>query len=279
MKKILFSVLLCAASRSSARAAAPMSVPSGPDALIVRAVAWDASSKPGSDKEWNARAAAEIASAVKAGADVVVFPESLSKERSFEPDLPALKDAAKGSLVVIGNSPHREPDGTVFSRAYILAGGAWQAMDKLDPTPAERAQKPPVLAGMRLILFRYRGGLVAALPSFSIQKTEYAAALKKRGVNLVLVSAPAEDEEGAARLARCASARAVEIGAAVVVAPPSPVAPALYLPAQKGFDLKPATPAGRDFRVPWKRLLDLRVIPRNEASPFLEPAAPFQTEI
>ena len=96
----------------------------------------------------------------------------------------------------------------------------------------------------------------------------------------MLLSAPAEDDEGRARLERVASGRAVELGAAVVIAPPVG-APMLFLPAQKGFDLKPNAPAGRDIRVPWKKLLELRSPAPDslEQRPFFEPVSGYQVEI
>ena len=283
MRKNPFFSLLCAALVMPAAAAGTAKTPPVPEALTVRAVAWDYAWKPATEKEWGARVVSEIAAAAKDGADIVVFPEQFSQGRNLDGILADAKIAAGSDrLVVLGNTPHLDSgSGNTVSRAYILSSGAWQEMDKLDPTPAERDQKPPVKPGMRLPLFRFRGAVVAVLPAASILKPEIAASLKKRAVQLVLVSAPAEDEEGAARVARAASARAVELGAAVLVAPPSSAAPALYLPAQKGFDLKPQTPSGRDFRLPWKKLLDLRALPgaKGETRPFLEPAPYYQIEI
>lgn len=275
MRILIFAALLCALPPVSARAEIP-------ETLIVRAVSWDRSLKSATDKDWSARVLAEISAAAKAGADAVVFPEGFSEGR----DVPGVLDAAKAAagedrLVVLGYAPHRNPGEDFASgRAYILSGGTWQIMDKLDPTPAERAAKTPLKPGVRLPLFRFRGGTVSVLSASSMAKPEIAASLKKRGVQLALVAAPSEDEEGAARLSRCAAARAVELGAAVVIAPPSPAAPALHLPAQKGFGLKPQAPAGRDFRIPWKKLLDLRVVPEGspEPRPFLE-STHYQVEI
>lgn len=275
MRKSLYAFLILAAAGRPAFAAAPATV-------TVRAVAWDSAWKPASDLEWSARVVAAVAAAAKDGADVVVFPERFSGGRALDGVLEGVRAAAgEDRLVVLGNAPHRNPgDDFVFSRAYVLSGGAWQIMDKLDPTPAERAAVPPVRPGMRLPLFRFRGGTVAVLAGSSIAKSEIAASLKKRAVQLVVVTAPAEDAEGAARLARSASARAVELGAAVVTVPPSPAEPAAHLPAQKGFDLSPRAPKGRDFVLPWKKLLDLRVVPEGstEPRPFLE-AAHYQVEI
>lgn len=274
MRKIYFfgSLFLAAAA-----AAAPAK---SAGELLVRAVAWDGSFKPATDKEFAERVAAVVAAAAKDGADAVVFPEGFSKDRGLEVVLDGVKDAAGADrFVVLGGAPVIDPaSGKAFSRTYILSGGSWQRMDKLDPTAAERALKTPVSPGGRLLLFRFRGAVVAALAASSIEKPEIAASLKKRAVQLVLVSAPARDAEGEERLARCASARAAELGAAVVTAPASGK-PALYLPAQKGFD-KPRPPAGRDFRLPWKKLLDLRASPdAADEAPYLEPAPYYQIEI
>jgi len=276
MRNSLFFVVLAALS---ARAAdAPAKAAAVPEKVSVRAVAWDYSWSPVTEKEFNARVVLAVASAVKDGVDVIVFPEGFSKGRSLESALTDVQAAAGAErFVVLGNAPFME-GGKSVSRAYILNGGSWQVMDKLDPTPAERAAG--VTPGNRLPLFRFRGAVVAALPAHSIQKPEIGAALKKRAVQLVLVSAPPQDEAATVRVARCAAARAAELGGAVVVATPSAEAPALYLPIQKGFDLKPAKPAGRDLSIPWKKLLDLRASPDASAeAPYLDPAPYFQTEI
>lgn len=275
MRNPIFATLIVLLAAVAARAAIP-------EALTVRAVSWDASAKASSDKDWRDRVVAEVSAAAKAGADAVVFPEGFSDGRDVPGVLDAVKAAAgQDRLVVLGYAPHRNPgEDFAYGRAYILSGGTWQIMDKLDPTPGERAAKTPLKPGVRLPLFRFRGGTVSVLSASSLAKPEIAASLKKRGVQLVLVAAPAEDEEGAARLSRAAAARAVELGAAVVTAPPSSAAPTLHLPAQKGFSLKPQAPQGRDFRVPWKKLLDLRVVPEGstEPRPFLE-STHYQVEI
>jgi hypothetical protein len=275
MRNLIYPALLCAFAAGSARAAIP-------ETLTVRAVAWDDPRGSEAENGWGARVVQAVAAAAKDGADVVVFPEGFAAGRDLKLVLDGAKAAAgEDRLVVFGSAAHRNPgEDFTYGRAYILSGGAWQIMDKLDPTPAERARKPSMKPGLRLPLFRFRGGTVAVLAASSIAKTEIAASLKKRGVQLVLVSAPAEDEEGAARLSRSAAARAVELGAAVVTAPPSPAPPVLHLPAQKGFDLKPQVPAGRDFRLPWKKLLDLHAPAggATEPRPFLETSR-YQVEI
>ena len=106
--------------------------------------------------------------------------------------------------------------------------------------------------------------------------------MKKRGVSLILSPSVAEDEADAARVLRSASGRAVELGAAVIVA--APAGSTLFLPAQKGLEAAAGDAEGRGGTwthvLPWKKLLDLRVPPKKpEARPFLEPSSLHQTEI
>lgn len=276
MRNSIYFVLLCAVSAS---AAAPKIEPV-PETVTVRAVAWDGNWRPAGEQEWVDRVVSEVASAAKAGAEIIVFPEGFARGRSVDAALEPVKAAAgKARLVILAGAPHRE-GGNDVSRARFLSGGSWQWIDALDLTPAERAQKPPLKPGMRLPLLRFRGAVVAALPAYSLLKPEIAASLKKRGVSLVLVSAPADDELGRARLLRVAAGRAVELGAAVLIAAPASEPPSLHLPVQKGFDLKAPVPSGPDFLVPWKKLLDLRAKPdASEPRPFLDPSPYYQVEI
>ncbi|UPT74877.1 MAG: hypothetical protein M0D55_03960 [Elusimicrobiota bacterium] len=259
-------------------AAAAPAAPKPAEWLVVRAADWDSSWKPKADREWAEKLVAVVSAAAKDGVDALVFAEGFSAGRCPEDLLPSLKGAAgPDMLVALGVMPCKEK-GSAVARTWVYSSGGWAAFDKIDPTPAERAAKPPVKPGTRLVLFRWRGGLASVLPSYSAQKPELAAALKKRGVSLLLVPVPAEDDDGWRRVTRAASARAVELGAAVVLVPPS-APPTLYLPAQKGFE--PALAAGaRDVRVPWRRLLELRSPPAGstEARPFLDPATYYQVE-
>ena len=278
MRKIIFSGSLFAALCGARAAGAPVPAPT----LNLRFAAHDRAAKSGTEPEWIAAIAAEVSAAVKDGADALVFPAGFSAGRRIDAALAAAKAAAgPDRLIVFGHAPHRDPgEEYATSRAYVYTGGEWAALDGLDPTPAERAAKPPVRAGQRLILFRFRGGLAAVLPGYSIEKPEIAVSLKKRGVQLVIVCATSEDELGRARLERTASARAVELGAAVVISYPSD-GPIVSLPAQTGFELKPTSSPGRDVRIPWKNLLDLRSPPAGatEARPFLDPSPYYQVEI
>jgi predicted amidohydrolase len=212
--------------------------------------------------------------------------------------LPAVKEVAKRSmLVALGSYWHREPGWKhAFNRAPVLIDGTWHFADKLHPTPVELIGYPPltIKPGGRLPLFPFRGGTATVVICFSLEMPEVSAALKKEGVQLVLGPSATEDEDGVARVLRASSARAVELGAAVLVAPllgaqgewKNLGSAALYLPAQKGIDHRPQESVRRkdgiahdDFVIPWKALIDLRQQPaeKPETRPFLDLDTPFRT--
>jgi predicted amidohydrolase len=281
MRNSLFSVVLLLPLVAAAKPPKPV------ETVVVRAVAWDASWKPAGPAEWVERAAAAVAAAVKGGADIVVFPEGFtaglgsaeSATRTVEDSLyPALKTAAGKSSVVLG-AYARSVAGDASYRVAVLDGGAWGWFDKNDLTPAETAALPGVKPGFRLPLFKRAGGLWGVIPGYTLQKTEAMSQVKRRGLQLIVSPASAGDANGATRVLRVATSRAVELGAAVVVA--APAGSTMYLPAQDGFEAPPEGAA--EHRVPWRKLLELREratpAAKSEARPFLDPTSLHQIEL
>jgi predicted amidohydrolase len=282
--------------------------------LKARLISWDVGFHPATEGEWIERVAAEVRAAASAGVDVLVFPEWFTAglgpyapegERQAEfitrqargALLPAVREAAgRRMLVALGTYWHQEAGwGHAFNRAPVLVEGAWHFVDKLHPTPGELLEEPPIRPGEALPVFRFRGGVAAVVICFSLEMPEVAAALKREGVQLVLGPSATEDEEGVARVPRTSSARAVELGAAVLVAPlvgrqgdwKNRGSAALYLPAQKGIDHRPQEGPRRergiahdDFTIPWRALLGLRRQDEKkpETRPFLAPGGAFRTE-
>ncbi|MBN9118569.1 MAG: hypothetical protein J0I06_05310 [Planctomycetes bacterium] len=287
--------------------------PAAVGTLKARVVSWDVGFRPATETEWVARVVAEVRDAAAAGVDGLLFPELFAAglapyappsdrpcefvtRRMHAAVLPAVKAAAAPTMLVcLGSYAHQEPGWPhAFNRAPVLLGGVWHFADKIHPTQGERIEDPPIRAGEVLPVFRFRGGNVAVAVCFSLEMPEVSAALKKEGVHLVLGPTATEDEDGVARILRSASARAVELGAAVLVAPllgqqddwKNVGAAALYLPAQKGIDHRPQESARRahgiardDFVIPWQALLDLRRQPvgKPETRPFLA-EHPFRVE-
>jgi len=295
----------------SAARAAPVPAPV---TLKARLVSWDVGWKPPTEAAWIARVVSEVQAAGKDGMDVLVFPELFAwglapyappgtrpaefvTQRLRAALLPAVQAAAPVELlVVLGTYPHQEPGWSyVYNRAAVLLGGGWRFADKLDPTQSEAGEDPAVRPGAKLPLFAFRGGTAAVLTCFSLEKPEVAVALKKAGVQLVLGPAATMDGDGVARILRSASARAVELGAAVLVAPllgeqagwKNQGSAALFLPAQHGIDARPQVSALRtfglhrdDFAIPYRALLALRQQSEKspETRPFLAPTPEFSVE-
>lgn len=286
-----------------------------PGRLKARVVVWDIGFRPPTQEAWISRLEGEVRDALGAGVDVLLFPELIGwglapyhKEEAGRPAehvtrawqgevLPRLGRLLAGSrtLVALGSYPHLEPGWKeAFNRASVWHSGAWRSVDKLDPTQGETLEDPPIRAGGALPLFAFRGGTAAVAVCYSVEKPELAARLKAEGVQLLLAPSATEDELGAARVLRSASARAVELGAAVLVAPLAGEvdgwknlgSAALYLPAQKGVGAgvqeRPRRSRGihrEDFTIPWTALLGLRTQgEKPETRPFLAPSPEFRLE-
>jgi predicted amidohydrolase len=284
----------------------------GPGTLAARVISWDVGFRPETEAEWTARVVFEVTDARADHIDILLFPELFAAgltpyagterpcefvtRRMRDAVLPQVRAAAgPDMLVALGSYAHQEPTWPhALNRAPLLLNGEWQFADKIHPTQGESVEDPPIKPGEVLPVFRYRDAHVAVLVCFSLEMPEVAAALKKEGVRIVLAPTATADEHGVARILRTASARAVELGAAVLVAPlvgrqgdwANVGSAALYLPAQKDIDHRPQESERRsagiardDFVIPWSALGALRTQPAGppETRPFLADR-PFRVE-
>lgn len=163
------------------------------------------------------------------GADMVLFPEYLwmgleplvgggvagVAEVFWSKLWPGVQSrlCRPGKAVVLGTVPWQDADGTWRNRAPILADGRVLFQDKLCLTPWEDAFQP----GTDLYIWELGGLKLAVLICLDIEIPELAAMLRGAGVDLLLVPSATETLMGVERIGRCASARAVELGCAVVV--------------------------------------------------------------
>lgn len=201
------------------------------------------------------------------GADIVLFPEFCwvglapfvrgadrlrEVSRLFWSELlPAIRSrlAQPDKAAVLGTAPFwDEARGGLLNRAPILCGDRLIHQDKLHLTPWESA----FAAGDTVTLWRFRGITVAVLICLDVEVPEIAASLRGRGVHLILVPSATETEMGTERIARCASARSVELGCWVGVAHLTGAAPSdlidqnvgrlgFYRPSQADFAASPRT--------------------------------------
>ena len=223
----------------------------------------------------------------ESGADIVLFPEYTWAALNAQPEgvavdfqqrvLPQLQQrlTRKGKLAVLGSSLIREEStGKLRNRAPIMADGEWLAQDKLFMTPWESAFQ----GGSELRVFTFQGLRIAVIICLDIEVPELSVLLRGQGIDLILVPSATETILGVERVTRCASARAVELGCAVVVSPlvgkcESELVDenlgklACYLPAQRVFkrDERCRESAvysggfhGERFTVPLERLASMR---------------------
>lgn len=196
------------------------------------------------------------------GVDIVLLPEYLwaALEPLLPPDadmediakvvwvdlMPKLRQrlCQKGKHAILGTAPYLDPASRhLYNRALIFSDGRVLHQDKLFLTPWEHEFR----AGRELFVFEMSGLRVAVIICLDIEVPELSARLRGLNIDLLLVPSATETLYGSERVTRCASARAIELGCAVVVCPlvgkcdSSMVNVnlgriAMYLPALKAFE-------------------------------------------
>lgn len=271
----------------------------------IAGVSFSLSDPPESLAAWKQQLFDEISALRKQGASLIVFPElflmGLSAycessspegelqavaaciERELLPEIKAAF-AAPDFCLVLGSGP-RQKGTRIFNTAFILCEEQWIFQDKIHLTPWETEFTP----GEELQLFSFRGLRTALLICFDIEHPGLSLLLKNEGLELLLVPSATSDLNGNQRVNRCASARSIELGAAVLTVPligagkselvdHSEGRQGFFLPAQAAF----ATPvlqesfsayASREtvrasFVCPAQRLQELKQ-PSSETKPFL----------
>ncbi len=214
------------------------------------------------------------------GADIVLLPEYLwaalepllAKDADMEDiarvvwvDLmPRLKQrlSRKGKHAIIGTAPYVDPATKhIYNRAIIFSDGRLLHQDKLFLTPWEHEFR----AGKELYVFEMSGLRVAVIICLDIEVPELSSRLRGLNIDLLLVPSATETLYGSERVTRCASARAIELGCAVLVCPlvgkcDSSMVNlnlgrlAMYLPAQQVFDAYDRTEDSRLVHQGWHAL-------------------------
>lgn len=133
--------------------------------------------------------------------DVILFPEYLLE--LFKPQFSVLSQ----SLVVFGSKIEGNKN-----QAVLSYGGNQYKVPKICLTPWEESLDP----GDGVSVFEYKGVRIALVICFDIEQPYLVDSLKKLNLDLLLVPAATESALGYERVSRCASARSVELGCAVV---------------------------------------------------------------
>jgi predicted amidohydrolase len=266
---------------------------------------------PGISASSPAAYAAAVAEVVETawdeGADIVLLPEFtwLGLEPLVEPKelrrvaevfwselMPTLQPLLHRpeKAVVLGTAPFWDAEhGELRNRAPILVEGVLSFQDKLHLTPWEDAFAP----GKALRVWEFGGVRFAVVICLDIEIPEISVKLRGRGVDVILVPSATETILGVERVDRCASARAVELGAIVGVSHLTGAAQsslidenvgrtAAYYPSQASFRDEPRWNEGevidrgiqKQRLVIDKRALDVMRRMRQETNPSLLTSLP-----
>jgi predicted amidohydrolase len=125
-----------------------------------------------------------------------------------------LAQEKKPFLLVLGTAP-RQQQGKFFNSAPILMNKKFIVQDKIYLTPWEKT----FTSGKKLHCFSFQKLNVVVPICYDIEHPYYAEQLKQAQVDLLLVPSATETRLGNERVLRCASARGVELGCAVVSVP------------------------------------------------------------
>lgn len=203
-----------------------------------------------------------------------IFPEVMNLSKSYD------------ALICAGTAPNLHRDSGKFrNRAILAASGKSIESYKRCLTPWETDFE----AGPQACMFEWKNFKFANLICFDVEFPEIAAELKRFSPHFVLVPTATAEMMGVERIARCASARAVELGAIVVVSSlvgtdePNPLVAenigkcAFYFPAQEVFQnqqtlVSPVYIQG-DYSLPFTVDLDQMIKVKrmdSETKPFLK---------
>lgn len=120
-----------------------------------------------------------------------------------------------GKCAVLGTAPWINPvSGNLFNRSPIISESAAIFQDKLCLTPWESQ----FTCGSSIETWRFQNWRFAVLICLDIEIPEHSSALRGANLDVLLVPSATETLLGTERIARCASARAVELGCHVTVA-------------------------------------------------------------
>lgn len=197
--------------------------------LVVDAWSADVGCAGASPEEFVEQIVKRVQSSWEEGADLVVLPEFLwvGLERwvgslpevahHFKENVwPQLQEnlSLPNKAVVLGTVPWM-CDHAMRNRAFVLVGGQVFTQDKLCLTPWEKAFG----RGSEVQVMDFLGWRLSVLICLDVEIPDHCVRLRKEKLDLLLVPSATETLLGTERIARCASARAVEIGCYVVVTP------------------------------------------------------------
>lgn len=203
--------------------------------MKISVISYSLSHDPESLLEWKSKLLGEIEKCVLSGSEIILYPElflmGLGKYfPSIDPKdqiekvadyvskdlLPDIKNHLhhQDILLVLGSSP-RKVGQKIFNSSGVFLKGEWFFQDKLYLTPWETDFIP----GEELHVFNYKGLKTAVVICFDSEQPDLSLKLKEEGIDLMLLPSATTNRNGSQRVNRCASARSIELGAAIITSP------------------------------------------------------------
>lgn len=201
--------------------------------MKVSVISYSLSNQPKSLKEWEERLITEI-NDLSTHSKIILYPELFLMGLSdyfvglvekqlldiaaytYEKLLPKLTEILKDKniLLCLGSGPRVEDD-KLYNTSAIWVKDTWVYQDKIHLTPWETSFTP----GNAVRLFEFENLRTACIICFDMEQPGLALYLKKAGVDLILCPSATTNKNGNQRVNRCASSRAVELGAAIFTSP------------------------------------------------------------
>lgn len=195
--------------------------------MKITNVSFSLSEQPKNLESWREKLLKEMENHFGSGTSIMLYPElflmGLSHfmkeseiphyvEKTLIPDIKAT--LKKDQLVVLG-SFLRHHESQTFNSAPVIQKDSVFFQDKLYLTPWES----DFTSGKELKVFSFMGLKTAVIICFDIEQPDLAMKLKQESIDLILVPSATTNKNGNDRVNRCASARAIELGAAVITSP------------------------------------------------------------
>jgi len=192
-------------------------------------VSYSLSEMPRDIATWKTQLVAELESLLSSESELILYPELfLAGLGIYLPDLkdiakyleetlfPEIQKLMKGKekLLVLGSGPRRNGKFLKNSSPIFMDDNLF-FQDKLFLTPWETEFVP----GDELVLFSFKSLKTAVVICFDSEQPDLSMKLKEAQLDLMLIPSATTNRNGSQRVNRCASARAVELGAVVLTSP------------------------------------------------------------
>lgn len=186
-------------------------------------------------EKWSQNLITEINDLISQGSEVILYPElfllnlhSLCQKQELTEQLQEIssivqekllpdisKHISKKDIVLCLGSFSRLVSKELFNSAPLFHEGKWIFQDKINLTPWETSFTP----GREVNILNFKGLKLATLICFDVEQLSLGKLLKDEGIEILLVPSATSNKNGNERINRCASARAIELGAIVLTSP------------------------------------------------------------